>query len=165
MTYSPIHLFDFSIDSDLSNWYIVDDGVMGGRSAGNFLINEEGHGTFFGDVSLENNGGFSSVRYRFEQREVTSYKTCKIRLKGDGKSYQFRVKTDKYDRHSYIYNFETTGQWQTIEVPLHEMIPTYRGRKLNMPDYPKALLEEITIMIANKKAESFKLELDEIILE
>lgn len=158
-------LFDFKKDSNLSNWYVVDDGVMGGRSGGHFEINEEGNGTFYGKVSLENNGGFSSVRYRFEQKEMSDFKFCKIRLKGDGKRYQFRVKTDKYDRHSYIHYIETSGEWETITIPLASMYPTFRGRELDMPNYPMEQMEEIAFLIANKKAESFQLQLDWIVLE
>lgn len=165
MTPLTMQLFDFSLDSDLRNWYVVDDGVMGGRSAGNLKINEEGHGLFSGKVSLENNGGFSSIRYRFNQQSISDHKVCKIRLRGDGKRYQFRVKSDKYDRHSYIYHFETTGDWETIVIPMSEMYPAFRGRKLNMPNYPIQQMEELSFMIGNKRAEIFKLELDKIILE
>jgi hypothetical protein len=41
-------LFDFNKTSDTSNWRIVDDVVMGGRSNGSFEINTEGHGKFSG---------------------------------------------------------------------------------------------------------------------
>jgi len=160
-----MQLFDFSIDCDLNDWTVVDDSVMGGRSAGFFQINEAGHGAFFGDVSLENNGGFSSVRYSFKQKDITNYSVCKIRLKGDGKDYQFRAKSDKYDRHSYIYHFETSGEWEIITVPLAEMYPAFRGRKLSIPNFPTEQIEELSFLISNKKAESYKLELDEIILE
>ncbi len=159
-----IQLFNFEKNSDLSNWYVVDDVVMGGRSDGNLKINEEGFGVFYGDVSLENNGGFSSIRYRFEQQDVGDFKHCKIRLKGDGKRYQFRVKTSPYDRHSYIHYFETSGDWETVKIPLAAMYPTFRGRRLDMPNYPVEQLEEISFLIANKQAESFKLLFDWIAL-
>jgi hypothetical protein len=58
-------LFDFRPESNLDSWRIVDDVVMGGRSDGRFYIGDEGHAVFNGIVSLENNGGFSLVRYRF----------------------------------------------------------------------------------------------------
>lgn len=158
-------LFDFTKTSDLSNWNVVDDVVMGGRSNGHFEINKEGNGVFYGNVSLENYGGFSSVRYRMGRQVVDSFKYCKIRLKGDGKRYQFRVKSDQYDRHSYIQYFETSGDWETIEIPLAEMYPTFRGRRLDMPNYPSIHLEEMAFLIANKKAEPFQIELDWITLE
>jgi len=162
---NQLPLFDFTKESDLSNWYIVDDVVMGGRSDGYFEINEKGHGLFHGEVSLENNGGFSSVRYRFEQQKIDAFQVCKIRLKGDGKAYQFRAKTDKYDRHSYVYHFETSGEWEVISIPLNEMYPSFRGMQLDMPNFPSSELEEVAFLIANKKAESFKLEVDWIGLE
>ena len=158
-------IFDFDKKSDLTNWRVVDDGVMGGLSQGNFKTNEKGNAIFYGDVSLENNGGFSSVRHRFQEKTVNEYSKFVIRLKGDGKRYQFRVKTDSYDRHSYISYFETNGDWQTIEIPLDEMYPSFRGRKLSIPNFPGETMEEIAFLIANYKAESFKLEIDKISLK
>ncbi len=158
-------LFDFHPDANLSNWAIVDDVVMGGRSDGNLSINQQGNAVFSGLVSLENNGGFSSVRYRFEKMNVEEFSTISIRLKGDGKKYQFRVKTNMYDRHSYMSHFQTSGDWETIEIPMHEMQPSFRGMKMNMPDYPGEVMEEVAILISNKKAEGFKLEIDQISLQ
>jgi len=160
-----LQVFDFNKNSNLSNWTIGDDVVMGGRSDGHFKINENGNGVFYGNVSLENNGGFSSVRYRFEEQQVSDFKFCKLRIKGDGKRYQFRVKIDKYDRHSYISYFETSGEWETITIPLESLYPTFRGRKLDLPNFPVEKMEAIAFLIANKKAEAFQLELDWIVLE
>lgn len=158
-------IFDFNKNSDLSNWRVVDDVVMGGRSDGAFTLNEAGHAVFHGEVSLENNGGFSSVRYRFPQKDVSDYEKVVLRLKGDKKQYQFRVKSDDKDSHSYVYAFETTGDWETIEIPLSEMQPQFRGRRLNMPNYPNEVMKEIAFLIGNKKAQDFKLILDSIVLK
>ena len=56
-------IFDFTNQANLKQWKIVDDVVMGGVSSGKISINEDGHGQFEGTVSLENNGGFSSLRF------------------------------------------------------------------------------------------------------
>ena len=53
-------IFNFSKNAQLNNWYVVDDGVMGGRSMGSIKQDQEGHGVFAGSISLENNGGFFS---------------------------------------------------------------------------------------------------------
>ena len=158
-------IFDFKHDSNLSGWMIVDDIVMGGRSTGNFSISDDGHGLFSGKVSLENNGGFSSVRYRFAKKDVLNYKKVIIRLKGDGKNYQFRLKTDKYERYSYIHVFETNGDWQTLEIQFSEMFPSFRGMRLKMPNYSGKIMEELAFLIGNKEEESFRLEIDKISLE
>ncbi|MEM6297808.1 MAG: CIA30 family protein [Bacteroidota bacterium] len=158
-------LFDFSPDCNLSNWRIVDDVVMGGRSSGNFRLNEEGHAVFSGKVSLENNGGFSSVRYIFpESLKITeaSERVIHIRLKGDGKKYQFRVKEGMRQYHSYIKEFETSGEWEEVRIPLKEMYASFRGRKLDMPNFSHEVIEEMRFLIANKKAETFSLTIDKI---
>lgn len=158
-------LFDFNKEVNANSWRIVDDVVMGGRSNGQFEITEEGHGFFHGYVSLENNGGFSSLRYRFEEKNIKDFTKVIIRLKGDGNRYQFRAKTSSYDRHSYIQYFETNGEWQEIEIALHEMYPTFRGMKLRMPNFPAEEVSEIAFLIGNKKEQKFQLTIDYIQLQ
>jgi len=158
-------LFDFNAKSDISDWTIVNDVVMGGKSEANFTLNAKGHGVFSGAISLENKGGFSSLRYRFSEKKVKGYTKAILRIKGDGKNYQFRAKSNTYDRHSYIAKFATTGKWQTIEINLYDMYPAFRGYELDIPNYEAQTLAEIAFLIGNKKAESFELEIDSIILE
>jgi len=158
-------IFDFKEAADAKYWRVINDGVMGGLSRGEISVNDQGHGLYQGQVSLENNGGFSSVRHQFESMDVAAFETLTIRIKGDGKRYQLRVKTNASDRHAYITYFVTNGAWQTIEVRLSDMYPTFRGRQLNQPNFPKQRMEEIAFLIANKKAESFRLEIDSITLD
>lgn len=160
-----MNIFDFNTTTEIREWSVVNDGVMGGLSQGNMSLSADGHGVFGGTVSLENNGGFSSVRYRPDQLDINGADHCKIRLKGDGKNYQFRVKKDIYDRYSYIYTFETTGDWQVVTIPLNEMYPSFRGRRLDLENYAASTIAEVTFLIGNKKAESFRLELDWIRVE
>lgn len=158
----PILIFDFNLKSDSSNWKIVNDAVMGGKSTSKFYLNPDGFGTFEGSVSIENNGGFSSVKYVFEPIDLKDAKQFCIRLKGDGKQYQFRVKTYQTDSHLYVFPFQTTTDWQTIEIPISELYPAFRGQKLNLPNYDGSNLEEIAFLIGNKKEESFQLQIDSI---
>jgi len=158
-------IFDFTNQSNIQDWQVIDDGVMGGKSSGTFKLNDEGFGVFSGLVSLENNGGFSSVRYRFEKIKVNEYQKISIKLRGDGKSYQFRIKTNSGDNYSYITTFSTSGEWQEIEIPLKDMYPSFRGRKLDQPHFSANYMEEIGFLIGNKKAEKFKLLIDKIALK
>jgi hypothetical protein len=158
-------LFDFTSASDISAWATVDDTVMGGRSDGQFRLNEEGHGVYSGHVSLENNGGFSSLRYRFSPTRVEGFTKARIRLKGDGKRYQFRVKSKALDRHSYIAYFDTSGDWEEIEIVLKKLRPTFRGRALEMPNYGAEMMTELAFLIGNKAEQDFELLLDRIVLE
>ena len=153
-------IYDFSQETKINDWMIVDDVVMGGRSNGSIKLNAEGQGVFEGTISLANNGGFSSVRHRPEQIKVGDKTRIIIRLKGDGKEYQFRVKSSTRDYYSYLGPFTTSGEWQEIEIPLASMYPAFRGRKLDLPNFSEDFIEEITFLIGNKKAESFRLLID-----
>lgn len=158
-------IYDFSSDSDMSKWYIVDDVVMGGRSDGEMRVSDEGNAIFEGRVSLENNGGFSSVRYRPEKISAEGYAAFMIRVKGDARNYQFRVKSRLNEYQSYVYEFETSVEWQVIRIPFSEMYPSFRGMRLDMPNFPGQQLQECSFLISNKKNETFRLEIDSIWME
>ncbi|WP_046755741.1 CIA30 family protein [Kordia jejudonensis] len=160
-----LQLFNFTKNSDISNWYIVNDGVMGGMSQSTFSLNENGVGVFKGNVSLENNGGFSSVRYDIGKTEISEKTTLVIRLKGDGKQYKFRLKENQDDRHTFTTQFETSGDWETIEISLNSLYPSFRGRTLDIGNFSASTFEELGFLIANGKQESFQLELDFIELK
>ena len=162
---NTIKIFNFNKKSNIYSWRIVDDVVMGGKSSSTITINEEGHGVFSGNVSLENYGGFSSVRHIFEPISVTKTNKISLKIKGDGKDYQLRIKDNSRNYYSYIKTFSTTGDWQEIEVSLNDMYPSFRGRKLNSPNFSHKTLEEITFLIANKKNENFQLIIDKIELK
>ena len=162
---APTPLFDFTTDTPARSWRIQDDVVMGGRSDGHFTITEEGYGRFYGHVSLENNGGFSSVRHDFtEPRAFAERSHFVLRIKGDGKRYQFRVKPAG-ERYSYIYEFATSGEWETIEAPFGEMYAAFRGRRLDLPNYTGGVVQELRFLIGNKKEQDFELLIDEVGVE
>ncbi|HYQ57366.1 MAG TPA: CIA30 family protein [Draconibacterium sp.] len=159
---NTIVLYDFKKNAMLDGWYTVNDGVMGGRSISTFKLNEQGHALFSGLVSLENNGGFSSVHYRFPAVETTGYQFLVLRVKGDGKRYQVRIKDRAGDNYSYIAYFSTNGDWQDIKVPLHDMYPSFRGRTLDLPNFKGGKIQEFALLIGNKKEEAFSIEIDKI---
>jgi len=157
--------FPFNEKSNIKNWTIVDDQVMGGKSSGIFNLKEKGNGHFKGYVSMDNNGGFSSVKYRFNKIYAKKDSIILLKIKGDGKTYQFRIKNKSSDRHSYIYHFETTKNWQIIKLNLSDMHPSCRGKKLNIPNFDNDSFEEISFFIGNKRNEKFELEINTIDLQ
>ncbi len=155
-------IFNFNKNSSISNWIVVDDVVMGGKSNGNFQLNKDGKGVFSGKISLDNNGGFSSVRYGFNKLNIEKFKSIVLKIKGDGKNYQFRIKHKSSDYASYITSFSSSGEWQEIEIPLNSMYPSFRGRKLDERNFFHKSIEEVTFLIANKKNEEFIILIDKI---
>ena len=159
---TPITLFDFSKGISIKNWSIVNDDVMGGISNSKFQLSNSGNGIFQGNVSTENNGGFASVRYTMDEVNIEEATAVKIKIKGDGKDYQFRIKNKTSDYFSYITTFSTSGEWQIIELPLNDFYASFRGRKLDLPNFNKKVIEQIAFLIANGTDETFKLEIDKI---
>ena len=158
-------IFDFSRQSDLDNWNVVDDVVMGGRSSGQLEINNEGNGVFSGYVTTENNGGFSSVRYQFDKINTTKDTRMVLHIKGDGKEYQIRIKDKINTYYYYISTIQTSGEWQKITLLLKDFYPSFRGRTLDLPNYNSPSIEEVAILIGNKRKETFEFIIDKIILE
>lgn len=158
-------IFDFNKNSDIQNWIIVDDAVMGGQSSSTFALNSDGFGVFQGSISLDNNGGFSSVKYKFEKIQIKEYTKVLLKLQGDGKAYQFRIKPNSGDYYSFIAPFTSSGDWQEIEINLKDMYPSFRGKKLEQPNFSDDHIEEITFLIGNKKNEDFKLLIAKIELQ
>ena len=87
-----------------------------------------------------------------------------LNIKGDGKTYYLRIKSKINDYYSYTIPFTTTSNWQIISLKLADFYPTFRGRKLNMDNFNKTTIEEIGILIGNKKNEEFKIEIKEILI-
>ena len=158
-------IFCFIQDADLTQWEIQDDVVMGGRSQGALALNEAGNAVFTGTVSLENDGGFSSVQHAFAPIDVSAYRAIVLGLKGDGKTYQLRLDATPNARHSYAGDFQTSGCWQTVEIPFADLFAIRHGDRLDLPNYPGQTLAQIQILIGNGKAESFRLEIDKIWLK
>ena len=128
-------------------------------------LDKDVYGMFTGEVSLENNGGFSSVRYDFNSMQTNGYTKITIRLLGDGKEYQFRIKNKASDYVSFVKSFETTGEWEEIEIELNEMYPSFRGRLLDQPNFSFDSFESISFLIGNNKQENFHLLIDSIYLK
>jgi hypothetical protein len=148
----------------MDRWAVINDGVMGGLSKGKLEVTTEGHGRFSGTVSLENYGGFTSIRCAVADIAVNEGSKIQLRIKGDGKDYQFRVKHKARDYQSYITTISTTGEWETIDIPVSDLYPSWRGQKLDMPDFDQSSINEFTFLIANKRNENFELLIDEILL-
>ncbi|UMB55066.1 CIA30 family protein [Lutibacter sp. A64] len=162
----PNHtIVNFNKNTTLHDWCVVNDVVMGGKSTSEVMLNKNGNAVFKGKVSLENNGGFSLLRHRFYKLDISNFKTIKIRLKGDGKKYQFRIKPSRFNQYSYVQYIQTAEDWETIKIDLTDFTPIFRGRQLEMPNFNELTIEEISFLIGNKLQEKFKLIIESVVLE
>lgn len=158
-------IYAFTTQTKVNEWRIVNDGVMGGISKSTLVLTDAGHGLFSGHVSLEYNGGFASIQLNTTIQLAEEKKFVVLRVKGDGKGYEFRLKGSTSQSESYVHPFATTGEWEEIKLPISAFYPQFRGRKLNIPNFNFKSIEQVSFLIANKQEEDFELLIDWIGLE
>ena len=158
-------LFRFDSLASIADWSAIDDSVMGGVSHGRLRHDAAGHAVFEGVVSLENNGGFASVRSRPLDLGVPGAANYSLEVRGDGKRYRLNVRTDDaFDGVGYQARFEPpAGTWAVVRLPLSEFQPTFRGRSVpGAPPLDPARVRQIGLMIAERQAGPFALRLRSI---
>jgi hypothetical protein len=104
----------FATADDLDGWSVVNDTVMGGVSSGE-LAWVDGAMVFTGELSLDNNGGFASVRSPFlDPASVARWgegDSLSVEVRGDGRSWAVEVRT-----------FSDTGGWiATVTPPVDDV--------------------------------------------
>ena len=157
--------FDESSNRDVE-WRVVNDGVMGGLSKGKLKMTDDGIMRFSGNLSLENNGGFSSIRSNRVSLDLSQADGLLLRVKGDGRIYQVRLSTKETYRGmemSFMAEFPTVeGEWVEVRVPFSELKGTWRGRSLPDKKFNPSEVTRLGILLADKKAGKFGLEVDYI---
>jgi len=163
----PKNLFDFSQADQAAKWQIVNDGVMGGRSRSQASVTDSGHLRFAGTLSLENNGGFASVRSRPRPLGLTSGETIVMRVKGDGRRYTFNLYTpDRRTAFSYQADFVTkSGEWTEVRLPVRNFVAHSFGRRVEGMGLDPTRVQSIGILLGDKRAGPFEILIDWIRVE
>lgn len=151
---------DFAQPPNLT-WQIVNDDVMGGISASTFRIADQ-LAIFRGTVSLENNGGFASVRTMPTNLNLPAATDFVLRVRGDGRQYKFTARMNSnFDGALYQSSFSTRkDEWQEIRLPLEKFVPSFRGRQLiGEPSLAAPKITSLGFLIADEQAGPFQLEI------
>lgn len=154
----------YSFDKPTPRWKSVNDDVMGGISEGGYTWHDSGVAVFSGSLSLENNGGFSTMRSPAADMDLDGYDGLVMRVKGDGRSYNFSVmRSDRrWEINNWRYPFETTdGEWTELRIPFRELVHTVMGRRVpGSGPLPADQIRSFSFMIADKNTDPFRLEVD-----
>ena len=161
-------LLAFDDEVEITQWMKVNDVVMGGMSLSAFEQAGPGIARFRGVVSLENSGGFASVRTSPRRWNSAGASTFVLRVKGDGRAYKFTVRTDDgFDGIQYQSRFTPpAGEWHEARLAVALFAATFRGRIVpgSAPLNP-ARVRALGLMISDRQAGPFELLVDWIAIE
>ncbi len=165
---TPKALFEFAGADAAKDWQAVNDGVMGGVSEGKFKITDKKTLEFSGTLSLENNGGFASVRTKAKKLGLEKGDALVANVRGDGREYSFNLYLNKpLVAFSYRATVQTKkDEWIEVKVPLDKFEATSFGRVVK--DAGAVKPEEVNalgFMVSDKKAGPFKMEVEWIKVE
>ena len=158
---TPKVLFDFAGADAAKEWQTINDGVMGGVSEGKFEITDKKTLEFYGTLSLENNGGFASVRTKAKKLGLAKGDALVVRVRGDGREYSMNLHVPRpLVAFSYRATVQTKkGEWIEVKLPLDKFEATSFGRpaKDAGPVDPQEI-NGLGFLLGDKKAGPFKLE-------
>ena len=164
----PLTLFDFTGADAAKDWQTVNDRVMGGVSEGKVKIADKKTLEFFGTLSLENNGGFASVRTKAKTLGLEKGDTVVAKVRGDGREYTLNLYLNKpLVAFSHRATVQTKkDEWIEIKLPLEKFEATSFGRVVkDAGPVDSKEVNALGFMVSDKKAGPFKLEVESIKVE
>ena len=156
-------LFDFTDATVVRAWRSVDDDVMGGVSSSRIEpgVDSEPRGArFVGTVSLENNGGFASIRSKPALLGLAGAEGLELELIGDGHTYKLSIRLDSdLDGISYQANLTApAGSVSRTRIAFVDLVPMWRGRRVpDAPPFDPARAAQVGLVIGDKQAGAFEL--------
>ena len=145
------------------DWYSLNDGVMGGVSTGSVKL-VDNQLLYRGQLSLENRGGFSTVRANVPKMDKDAT-GVEIKVKGSARPFKLNLakSTSDWNLNQWSYTMDVESDWKTIKVPFTAFTHEIMGRRPGMVEPITARdIEKISIQISDKNTEPFELNIASI---
>lgn len=155
---------DFEAD-DTGQWFIVNDGVMGGRSEGGGFI-ADSLLRFEGTV-VTAGGGFTSARLDLEGDELVGTGRIAMRVRPDGRTFgvtltdaaQVSGRWVSHRADLTIGPVDSDG-WAMATVDYDQLVPSVFGILVDAPPFDPGAARELGIIIADGLDGDFVLDVD-----
>lgn len=150
-------------------WRPIDDRVMGGQSRSSATwSSSEAALVFSGQLSLDQGGGFASLRADIDSLDLSGTRGLRLLVRGDGRDYRINLR-DRWlaqvadDGTQFRATFRADSHWETRLLPWTEFVATRRGRTLPEARSPRIdALVSIGWMTAFREPGPFRLEVRRI---
>jgi monofunctional biosynthetic peptidoglycan transglycosylase len=149
-------------------WSVVNDTVMGGVSDADLVEGDGDAMVFSGNLSLDNNGGFTSTRMTLDNPDWSDADQLTLRLRGDGRQYIATLRSrDRRLRRIYYRAAVQTVDGSEVEITIP--FSDFRAYAFGTP-VPSApplstqvtTLGSVGFMLADKQPGPFMLQVVEI---
>lgn len=156
---------DFRTDGKAQDWEVVTDQVMGGLSSSEVGYTPDSL-LFRGQLSLENNGGFASVRSPLRNYDCSTYTGIRLRYRSVGKAFYVKISTSP-SRHDPNYKClapYTDGSWALAELNFSDFTQ-YTGTRETGHGLSSVVATHILrfgVIVLEKTEGPFEIELDYI---
>ena len=119
---------------------------------------------FSGDISLENNGGFASIRSNTGDMSLDGASGITVKARGDGRTYWVGLRTPRqYGASSYRAYLPTSKDTFTETfIPIGDFKLQAFGRQIPGRRVDPAAITSLGFTLADKKAGPFQLEIESI---
>ncbi len=153
-----LRLTSFENGDTAMGWQVVNDTVMGGQSSSQVKL--QNNSLVFSGRLDTTGGGFASVRSDRQDWDIGQVSVVRLRVKGDGRIYKFRLFVDN-DPVSYQQQFDTrNGQWCEVELPIDQFHASWRGRRVQRPALDPGDIVAVGLILADGKDGEFSLIVD-----
>ena len=153
---------DFQGNKAGNDWRAINDNVMGGISEGGARVTGDDILKFSGNLSLENRGGFASIRSEAKKLGLQDGEALVVRIRGDGRQYYLNLHVPtRHMAFSYRAPIDTiANQWQEIRIPLSEFYGTSFGRRVSDAELDPEEVNSLGFLLADKQPGPFNLDID-----
>lgn len=154
-------LYDFQNLEQRNSWFPLNDNVMGGISTGKCSFSKQNTLVFSGKLSLENRGGFASIRSLTTGMNLKDATKFKLKVKGDGRFYNFNISSSNFIADpGFQAGFQTKkNTWQEIEIALKEFSPAF-GSRSSKNELDMSTIKIMGLILSDKQAGPFHIEVD-----
>lgn len=156
-------LTEFETQAELDAWLVVNDDVMGGRSAGAAAFADSVM-TFAGTINTDG-GGFASLRLPIVEGTLSGVESIRMRVRSDGRSYKLTMRDsldgrDNRTSHQAPIPSSATGEWDVVEVSLADLEANVFGRSVETEPFVPELANRIGLMMSDGIDGDFAIDVD-----
>jgi monofunctional biosynthetic peptidoglycan transglycosylase len=146
-------------------WVPANDGLMGGVSQSRLAEEHDRVGIFLGQLSLEHQGGFASVRSPEFRISPPFTHGLRLHVRGDGHIYTACLHTPGLQPGtSYRCRFQPPAyEWQTIDLPFEDFVLMRFGQRVGVMPVNPERIRSLSLMIADRQEGAFALEIGSIV--